>query len=120
MNVHQPVEPEWSLEAENELFEIANLYPRDTGLPMTVWVSPRGNARHDVRVKVCRSHGDRMVIDDTAVVGVRPAPRLIEGPLETADFKLVTAWIRLNEAALVGYWDGELSTGQFARAIQTI
>lgn len=23
-------------------YEMANLYPRDTGLPMTVWVSPRG------------------------------------------------------------------------------
>ena len=120
MNVHQPVEPEWTLEEENELFEMANLYPRDTGLPMTIWVSPKGNARHDVRVKVCRAHGDRMVIDDTAVVGVRPEPRVIEGPLASADFKLVTAWIILNEAALVGYWDGDLSTGQFARAIQTI
>jgi hypothetical protein len=34
------------------LFEMANLFPGTTGLPMTVWVSPRGNARHDVRVKV--------------------------------------------------------------------
>jgi len=42
-----------SAEVKNdELFEMANLYPRTTGLPMTVWVSPRGNARHDVRIKV--------------------------------------------------------------------
>ncbi len=34
----------------DELFEMANLYPDTTGLPMTVWVSPRGNARHDIRV----------------------------------------------------------------------
>jgi hypothetical protein len=33
------------VEAES-LFEIANFYPSTTGLPMTVWVSPRGNARH--------------------------------------------------------------------------
>jgi hypothetical protein len=26
---------------EDELFEMANLYPGETGLPMTVWVSPR-------------------------------------------------------------------------------
>jgi len=120
MNVHQPVDPEWTLEEENELFEKANLYPRDTGLPMTVWVSPNRNARHDVRVKVCRSHGDRMIIEDTAVVGVRPKPRVIEGPLATADFKLVAAWIKLNETALVGYWDGDLSTVQFAAVLQRI
>jgi hypothetical protein len=35
----------------DELFEMANLYPRTTGLPMTVWVGPRGNARYDVRIK---------------------------------------------------------------------
>ena len=120
MNVHKPVEPEWTLEQENELFEMANLYPRDTGLPMTVWVSTKGNIRHDVRVKVCRPHGDRMMVEDTAVVGVRPEPRVIEGPLATADFKLVSAWIKLNEPALVGYWDGELSTIEFARALQRI
>jgi hypothetical protein len=120
MNVHGPVDAEWTLEEENELFEMANLYPRDTGLPMTVWVSPKGNARHDARVKVCRPHGDRMIIEDTAVVGVRPEPRVVEGPLATADFKLVSAWITLNEAALVGYWDGDLSTGQFVRALQAI
>ena len=120
MNVHKPVAPEWTLEKENELFEMANLYPRDTGLPMTVWVGPKGNARHDVRVKVCRPHGDRMIIEDTAVVGVRPEPRVIEGPLATADFKLVSAWIKLNEAALVDYWTGDLSTIEFARALQRV
>lgn len=120
MNVHQPVTPEWTLEQENELFQMANLYPRDTGLPMTVWVSPKGNARHDVRVKVCRPHGDRMLADDTAVVGVRPEPRLIEGPLPTSDLKAVSAWIVKNQAALIGYWDGELSTLEFGRLLQKV
>jgi hypothetical protein len=120
MNVHQPVEPEWSLEEENELFEMANLYPRDTGLPMTVWVSPKGNARHAVRVKVCRPHGDRMLASDTAVVGVRPEPSLIEGPLPTADLKAVSAWIQLNADVLIGYWDGTLSTGDMIRQLQKV
>ena len=58
----------------NELFEMANLFPRTTGLPMTVWLSPRGNAGHDVRVKVNMTHGDQINIANTAVVGVRPNP----------------------------------------------
>jgi hypothetical protein len=56
----------------DELFEMANLFPRTTGLPMTVWVSPRGNTRHDVRVKVNTTHGDQMNIANTAVVGSPP------------------------------------------------
>jgi hypothetical protein len=39
--------------------EMASLYPRDTGLSMTVWVSPRGRARHDIWIGVHRLRGDR-------------------------------------------------------------
>lgn len=35
-------------------FELANLFPKHTGLPFVVWISARGGARHDVRVKVSR------------------------------------------------------------------
>jgi hypothetical protein len=27
--------------------EIANLFPKDTGIPMVAWASERGRARHD-------------------------------------------------------------------------
>ena len=50
-----PVEPE-------DLFEMANLYPSTTGLPMTVWVSPRGNAHHELRVRVNVTHGNQIDI----------------------------------------------------------
>ena len=56
---------------------------------MTVWVSPRGNARHDIRVKVNMTHGDRMDIANTAVVAVRPAPRIVAGQLSPADAQAV-------------------------------
>jgi hypothetical protein len=56
----------------DELFEMANLFPRTTGLPMTIWVNPRGNACQDVRVKVNMTHGDQMHIANTAVVCLRP------------------------------------------------
>jgi hypothetical protein len=55
-------------EDKRDPFEMANLYPDETGLPMTVWVSPRGTARHDVRVKVNMTHDNHMTISNTAVV----------------------------------------------------
>ena len=72
---------------------------------MTVWVSPRGNARHDVRIKVNMTHGDRMDIANTAVVAVRPAPRILAGQLSPADAQAVFEWISLNADALVAYWE---------------
>src|SRR6202007_563415 len=85
----------------DDLFEMANLYPRTTGLPMTVWVGPRGNARHDVRVKVNMMHGNQMNIDNTAVVGVRPSPHVITGRLSPEDERAVSGWITLNAAAII-------------------
>ena len=105
-------------ETETEdLFEMANLYPDTTGLPMTVWISPRGNARHDVRVKVNMTHGNQMSIANTAVVGVRPTPRVISGRLSPGDAQAVFGWIALNTDALVAYWEGRIDT---ARAIQAL
>ena len=96
-----------------DLFDMANLYPGTTGLPMTVWVSPRGNAQHDVRVKVNMTHGNRMTIGNTAVVGVRPVPHLVEGWLKPRDQQAVYQWAAQNEAALVDYWNGTISSAEF-------
>jgi len=104
----------------DELFEMANLFPRTTGLPMTVWVSPRGNARHDGRVKVNMVHGDQMNITNRAVVGVRPTPHIVAGRLSPDDQRAVFEWISLNTAALVEYWDGRIDTVELARLIKRI
>lgn len=100
-----------TLSAE-EQYEMTNLSPRMTGLPMVVWVSPRGRARHDVRIKVSAVHGSRLVLDDMAVVALRPEPALIAGRLDGSDLALVRDWLRLNEAALVDYWEGSIDTGE--------
>lgn len=93
-----------------DLFEVANLFPRTTGLPMTVWVSPRGRAHRDARIKACLAHGPRMDIANVAVVGLRPRSRLIKGRLPAADLALVAAWIALNEQALLDFWNGTIDT----------
>jgi len=99
---------------------MANLYPRDTGLPMTVWISPRGRARRDARIEVCLTPGDRMDAGNTAVVAIRPAPPLVSGALPPRDFALVAQWIADNRAALLGYWGGTLSTVEFATQMRPL
>ena len=103
-----------------DLFEMANLYPDTTGLPMTVWVSPRGAARHDVRIKVNMPHGDQMNIANTAVVGVRPTPRVIAGQLSPADAQAVYQWVLLNTDALVAYWEGSIDMAQMIHALKPL
>jgi hypothetical protein len=107
-------------EAETEEFyEMANLYPKHTGLPMVIWVSERGHAQHDVRVKVSTKHGDRMNIHDTAVVGVRPAS-VLAGVLRPADRQAVFQWITLNEKALVDYWNRVIDTVDLVQGLKSL
>jgi hypothetical protein len=119
--VEGAIAPEDVVDQDNrDLFEMANLYPDTTGLPMTVWVSPRGNARYDVRVKANMTHGNQMNISNTAVIGVRPTPCLIAGQLPPEDAQAVFAWVRLNTDALVAYWDGRLDTARLIHALKAL
>jgi hypothetical protein len=104
----------------DDIFFMTNLSPRMTGLPMAVWVSPRGNARQDGRIKVNMTHGNRMTFDNTAVVAVRPAPRVIAGRLSSEDRRAVADWIRLNYDAIIAYWDAQLDTGQFLERLNIL
>ena len=105
---------------EDDLYEMTNIYPRTSGLPMTVWISPRGRARHDARVKVCRVPGNRMVPEDTAVVSVRPEPALIEGELDADALRAVQAWILLNRDVLIDFWNGETDGVELAQRLRRV
>jgi len=106
-------------DAEDDLYEMANLRPKATGLPMVIWVSERGNARHDARLKVSKQHGDRMNINDTAVVGIRP-PSLLAGHLSPVDRRTVERWITLNQTALIDYWDQVIDTAELIQRLQPL
>jgi hypothetical protein len=97
----------------DDLFEMANLSPASTGLPMIVWISERGRARHDVRVKVSLVHGRRARPDRTASVSVRPNVRIVAGPeLDPGDLALVREWVELNREAIIAYRNGDLLTDE--------
>jgi hypothetical protein len=120
MKSSSPISEKADARTSDDLYEMANLYPRTTGLPMTVWVGPRGNARHDVRIKVNITHGNQMNIDNTAAVGVRPAPHLVTGRLSSNDERLVFEWIRLNEATIIAYWDGSIDTAELIQNLKPL
>jgi hypothetical protein len=101
-------------------WEMVNLVPELTGLPMTVHAMPRGGARHDVRLKVHRSHGTRMSASNTAEVGVRPVPHLVENGLKPKDQVVVYQWAALNEHALVDYWKGRINSAEFLQRLRKL
>ena len=85
-------------------FDMANLRPERTGLPFVVFISQKGGARHDVRIKLART--EKVRPSEMLTVAVRPTPRLIRGKMSRAEFDLVNRWIELNHDVLIDYWDG--------------
>jgi hypothetical protein len=89
-------------------YEMANLSPKRTGLPFVIWISVCCGARHDACVRI--SHKAAAMPGDVAVVSIRPEVAVIEGALESSALALLTAWIELNRATLVSYWEGDIDT----------
>jgi hypothetical protein len=85
-------------------FEMANLRPERTGLPFIVFISQKGGARHDVRIKIARAARVRPA--EMITVAIRPTVRVVRGRLDAHDLDLLTQWIDLNRDALVDYWNG--------------
>jgi hypothetical protein len=107
-------------ESKDDFFDMANLSPGLTGLPMVIWVSEHGGAQHDVRIKVSTIPGRAIRPGQWAVVAVRPVPRLMHGSLSAHDFALVSAWIQLNEGALVDYWNYQLLTDELIQRLKPL
>jgi hypothetical protein len=91
----------------DDLFEMANISPKRTGLPFVVWISPRAGAPHDVRVRV--SKGPRVHSSELVSVAIRPDVQVVGGGKMTAhDLDLLKKWVGLNRDAIVRYWDGDI------------
>src|SRR5579863_4374018 len=102
-----------------DTYEMANLSTATTGLPLTIWVSPRGLARHDARIKVSLTRG-KMDVNNIAVVSIRPEPKALTGGIGTEDFGKIASWITINREALLDYWDEVIDTGQLIGRLRKV
>ncbi len=102
----------------DDFFEMANLFSKHTGLPFVVWISYKGGAQHDVRVKV--SPGPKTLPSEMASVAVRPEIRVMQGELSPGDLALLSRWIEINRDTLLKYWDGDIDTKDAIDAIRPI
>jgi hypothetical protein len=106
---------------QEDFFDMADLPPDPTGLPMVVWVPQRGRAQHDVRVKVSLIHGRRMDLDQTSSVSVRPSVGVVAGPsLRAEDLDCVRRWVDLDRQTIIGYWEGNLYTNELIAQLRRI
>lgn len=102
----------------DDFFEMANLFSKHTGLPFVVWISYKGGAQHDVRVKV--SPAPKALPSEMASVAIRPEIRVVQGEMSSSDLALLSRWIEINRNILLRYWEGDIDTKDAIDAIQPI
>ncbi|MDZ4760346.1 MAG: hypothetical protein SGJ21_04680 [Alphaproteobacteria bacterium] len=101
----------------DDLFLIANVHPRRSGLPFVVYILEK-QGRHDVRVKVAAGAKAPPFI---ASLSVRPEAAIVAGDLSGRDFDLARRWIELNRDVIIGYWDRTIEdTADALNALQVL
>jgi len=106
---------------DDELFLMVNMRTRSTGLPMNIWIGPRGYARHAARIKVQMDHRERFDLQALAVVSVEDdPPQLVEGHLAAADLDAVRRYIALNKAAILDHWEERTDGIELGRALRRL
>jgi hypothetical protein len=113
VGVEKPV----STSLEDELFEMANFHPDDTGLRQTVWFSGDPVGRHNRPRGKIRVEGKfyPFSIDNHVEWLAGSAPGV-----STKDFKRLAEFIELNRLALLAYWNGEISTPELVRQLKKL
>ena len=91
------------------LYEMSNYRPHKTGVPLVIWASQRGRARHEPWIKVSPS-GSKSPGGDSVSVTVHPwEPRVI-GDAKGSDpghLEMAKRWVALNHEHLTGLWNAE-------------
>jgi len=94
--------------------EMTNLGPRATGLPLHVYVSPKGGAIHDARIKVFMPPWETHPV---AVYALRPF-RHLEGDnswMTKEQEQQLKEWVELNFDVIMGFWNRTISTEEDLR-----
>lgn len=108
-------------EDEDMLFEMANIYPEDTGLNCIVWVqsaTPNNHGKHNTpRIKVeYKNNQIPISIDDNPQI-------LANGgnvQIDSKTFKAIVKWIKINKDLLLTYYNTPMSTKVFLNSVKSI
>ena len=113
-----PVVPEIAGVTEDELFEMANVLPEETGLTRRVWISVNVRQQH---------HRPRLKVEGS---DNNFYPVAIDSPVEflagwapgwsAAQFQDLQRFVEINRTILLDYWNDRIGTRQALNGIRPI
>ena len=102
------------LKLDNQpLYEMANIKPIHTGLPVTVWVSIKFE-NHKPRIKVMNE-------DCKVSILISDDPEVLVGNCKTNKIlKKVFKWVKLNKNTLLDFWNDKIDTIDLANNLKSL
>lgn len=105
-----------------QLYEMANIRPEESGLPVVIWVMPKtGNEKHNARIKVERNYGNKAKNDTFSLSIDKENPQIVagdKGNLSNKDVELIKLFVINNYTALMSLWNDNISPFQFVSKIR--
>lgn len=98
-------------EEKMNLWEMANLRPKDTGLNVVIWVSSGQGVKHGPRIKVCSGpKWDETKCSTIPLTGIYKV--IGNADISQEEFSKIVKWIEINKKALLDFWNGKIQYTQ--------
>lgn len=105
------------------LYEMVNLGPKRTGLPVVIYASLEV-PNHTPRIKVAERADHTSIHALSFVLSIEDEPKILDGEenretiINNADFNRLIEWTIKNKDLLIRFWNGEFDdAGDFAELI---
>lgn len=108
---------------EEQLWEMTNLHPRDTGLPVIVWADSNRQMKHGLRIKFQNSYSDKTDSSSLIPMTISENPQIlvqVKLRISNADLQKIRQWIILNKDLLVAYAKEAITTKDFVNSLKTL
>lgn len=94
----------------SNLFFVASLRPRRTGLSFVVYVSPRGHVAHGPRIKASNKYGEKASEGDWFTITIEDQPQVIGDStgLKRHDVQMAKKWVQVNKDELLKIWEDDV------------
>lgn len=108
---------------EDQLWEMANLHPRDTGLPVIVWADSNRQMKHGLRIQFQNSYSDKTDSSSLVPMTISEDPQIpvqVKLRISKADLQKVQQWVILNKDLLAAYAEEKITTKDFVNSLKTL
>jgi hypothetical protein len=105
---------------DETLQEMVSYRKNVTGISHTIFISPRGNARHGPRIKIAINPLDALDPRSTTAVVSISGWVLAGGVIEPSLLKQVRKFLAINHSTLQDYWDYKIDTDELRQRLKSI